>query len=99
MESDEKQDEKSSPTRREFLTSVVALSGFPFFLGDPMSIIAQTGKSLPGNSPATIPGSDTSIIGGYGSWAAGIVEKPPLLSFRNPQWTDLSIWQRFEYRR
>ena len=93
MESHEKQYENASPSRREFLTSIAALSGFPFLLSDPMSIIAQTGNSLSGNSTESIPSGDTSIIGRYGSWAAGIVEQPPLLSFRNPQFSDLSNWR------
>ena len=44
-------------------------------------------------SPGSISSGDTSIIGGYGSWAAGIAEQPSLLSFRNPQWSDLSVWR------
>jgi len=75
MESNKKQQKLTSPSRREFLTSIAALSGFPFLLSEPMSIFAQTGKSLPGKPPITTPGGDTSIIGGYGSWAAGIAEQ------------------------
>jgi len=93
MESNKKKEKLRSPSRREFLTSVAALSTFPFLHGDPMSIITQPEKLPPGNSPAIMPGNDTSIIGGYGSWAAGVVEQPPMLSFRNPQWSDLSIWR------
>jgi len=93
MESNKKQEDITLPSRREFLTSVAALSGLPFLRIDPMRIIPQTGNSLSGSSQGSIASGNTSIIGGYGSWAAGIVEKPSLLSFRNPQWSDLSIWQ------
>ena len=37
--------------------------------------------------------NDQSIIGLYGSWAVKNMPDPPLLSFRNPKWTDLRTWQ------
>ena len=37
--------------------------------------------------------NDQSIIGLYGPWAVKNMPDPPLLSFRNPKWSDLKIWQ------
>lgn len=35
-----------------------------------------------------------NMIGAYGDWAAGLVNDPPKLSFRNPAFSDVRDWQR-----
>ncbi|ULQ52656.1 alpha/beta hydrolase family protein [Flavihumibacter fluvii] len=45
-----------------------------------------------GNS--ILPGEQTSIIGAYGNWAAGLTEnKLPSLSFRNTAFKDIASWK------
>ena len=34
-----------------------------------------------------------NLIGAYGSWAAGLANDPPNLSFRNPKWQDVEKWR------
>jgi len=43
--------------------------------------------------PQSFVKKDQSVIGTYGPWAAGNLNDPPALSFRNPKWTDLKNWQ------
>ncbi|HXJ39039.1 MAG TPA: hypothetical protein VNH18_07160 [Bryobacteraceae bacterium] len=35
-----------------------------------------------------------NMIGAYGDWAAGLVQDPPKLSFRRPDQTSVTAWQR-----
>lgn len=42
----------------------------------------------------------TSLIGVYGAWAAGLIEKElPLLSFRRKEWKDIKSWKPAAARR
>lgn len=80
-------------SRREFLTSAAALSSMPLLPYDLNDFLAPAGESVcDENCKKETKG--ISIIGQYGPWAAGIVENPPPLSFRNPYWTDLSNWRQ-----
>ena len=33
------------------------------------------------------------MLGAYGEWAAAIVEDPPRLSYRRPEFSDLNSWR------
>lgn len=44
-------------------------------------------KTMEGNLP------NKSIIGHYGQWAAGLLEDPAELSFRNDKWKNLDDWK------
>ncbi len=37
--------------------------------------------------------SEPNLIGAYGSWAAGLANDPPNLSFRNQKWQDVEKWR------
>jgi dienelactone hydrolase len=47
------------------------------------------------NTENMIPGQEqTSLIGIYGAWAAGLIEKElPLLSYRRQEWKDVKSWK------
>ena len=45
--------------------------------------------------PEPVLQSSTSLIGGYGQWAASLTEKSlPSFSFRNKKWQDLKTWKK-----
>jgi dienelactone hydrolase len=79
----------NSKPRRAFLKSSAIIGGISLLPGsvsgwihaDPLEAVVQSG-------------AEKSIIGGYGYWAAGIARKPPLLSYRNPGWSDLNTWKK-----
>lgn len=81
-------------SRREFIKkTALATTGLP---------IIQNTKSLDlfpdpmgtGVSRTTSRSAPTSIIGGYGEWAASLLKDPPKLSFRNPKWPNLEKWRK-----
>lgn len=42
-----------------------------------------------------VPDKNSSIVGAYGKWAAGLIEnKLPALSFRKPEFTDIDSWKK-----
>ncbi len=46
------------------------------------------------------PLKEQSIIGAYGTWAAGLIEKKlPSLSFRNKEFTNVESWQKMARKR
>ncbi|MDZ7608363.1 MAG: hypothetical protein U5K79_22890 [Cyclobacteriaceae bacterium] len=57
----------------------------------PDYVSALMPDSLDTTSP--MPFSEKSIIGAYGPWAAGLVNQPPALSFRNKQWKSIDKWR------
>ena len=83
-------DSSSSIDRRKFLASTAALGMIPVLAGgDGGTAFAQEvakKKILPDNSVK-------SVIGGYGSWAAGLAAEPASLSFRNDRWKDVNEWR------
>lgn len=88
---------KEKPTtpeksRRAFLTSAAALGSMSFIPYDLKDVFEHSDK--PVQNVATMEAKNgTSIIGEYGPWATEIVKDPPLLSFRNPQWSKLDSWR------
>lgn len=82
-------------TRREFMASAAAMGALPFvapaFSGFANSLTNtdQMNKTL-----NEMLNGEKSIIGQYGSWAADLANKPPLLSFRNDKFKDLASWKK-----
>jgi dienelactone hydrolase len=77
-------------SRRKFLKSTAVLGS--------LSVIPASLRGY--DNPATWPspvepihGSLKSIIGSYGTWADGLAENPPSLSFRKNEWTNLDSWK------
>jgi dienelactone hydrolase len=92
MEIHKKHSERKVKSRRAFLKSAAALSSLPF-LPYNLTIFPPARRFSRLIHPKT-DGEGKSIIGGYGSWAEGIVESPPLLSFRSPEWTNINNWRQ-----
>ncbi|WP_299531308.1 hypothetical protein [Ulvibacterium sp.] len=84
---------KTSKSRREFLTSAMALSSIPLF-PYPLNIADESilGPHME-ESTFNIDGTK-SIIGAYGDWATSLVANPPELSFRHTEWTNLNHWRQ-----
>ena len=82
------QKNNSSYTRRKFLKSTAVAGGMSFIPGSILSI-----ENMKVTTTLSGSGSEKSIIGSYGPWAANIAKKPPLLSFRNSEWKDLDSWR------
>jgi len=78
-----------SQPRRQFLKTS-ALIGSISLMPDYVSGI------IPGLEEGSLPSkvAEKSIIGAYGSWAAGLVDQPPALSFRNKQWKSIDKWRK-----
>lgn len=80
-------------SRRKFvMTSAGIIAGLSY-----ISPIGALAGELPVSSTAKNTASfnmEKSIIGGYGPWAATLAPNPPKLSFRNPQWSEISSWKR-----
>jgi dienelactone hydrolase len=81
-------DTDHSDARRKFLKRSAVIGGVSL-LPAPITGLADFTKVEKIRN--TVSGS--SIIGGYGPWAAGLVDKPPLLSFRKEEWDDISLWR------
>ncbi|WP_211341798.1 dienelactone hydrolase family protein [Ulvibacterium marinum] len=93
MKSSNGPSKKTSKSRREFLTSAMALSSIPLF---PYSL--HMGKEsilgLPTKESIFTTDGNKSIIGAYGNWATSLVSDPPELSFRHTKWTNLDQWRQ-----
>lgn len=75
-------------SRRAFIKSSALVGG--------LSVLPGTIEKLAYSDPMEFLKNvqeGQSIIGSYGPWAAGLVNDPPQLSFRNPRWTDLELWR------
>ncbi|MGI9543820.1 MAG: hypothetical protein ACR2MX_11205, partial [Cyclobacteriaceae bacterium] len=83
----------SEKSRRAFLASAAALSSMSFIPGNLRDVLDHAEESVQNMANNRKVKDGISIIGGYGPWAAGIVKDPPLLSFRNPRWSDLENWR------
>ena len=76
-------------TRRDFIRHSLASAA-----------VLPAWNTLAGYSPSVSsshsPMSDVqpNLIGAYGPWAAGMVDKLPTLSFRQPHVTDLNAWRK-----
>ncbi len=84
--------------RRQFL-KLAALTGFgsgSLVNAFSFSPRTTTDALLPEDKPARPPGNDSlSLIGLYGPWAAGLIEKQlPLISYRRDEWNDLTKWKK-----
>ena len=75
-----------SVDRRQFLASTAAIAAIPLLLN--VSEGAAAAQDVV--APATAP---KSVIGSYGSWAAGIANEPPTLSIRNGRPKDIETWR------
>lgn len=80
--------------RRTFIKKTAfACAALPFLS---RGIASSLGPVSLSNNKAMIEDiSSKSIIGSYGEWAAGLLENPPELSFRNEKWQHIDTW-RFE---
>ncbi|HYI77641.1 MAG TPA: hypothetical protein VEW65_08455, partial [Chryseolinea sp.] len=88
--------------RREFIkltgmtTLGIASAGFSNALGKTLTNLEmpENCSAMESQSPS---GTDvtSSIIGAYGSWAAGLTEnKLPALSFRKQEFTNIDSWKK-----
>ena len=68
--------------RRQFLASTAAIGALPVL----MNVSGATAVAQDVVAPVN---STKSIIGGYGSWAAGLSNEPGLMSLRNGGRKDL----------
>ena len=81
--------------RRKFLklfgTSSIGLAITNIFAKD----ITPSQAHIPPFYGTDVIGENTSIIGEYGRWASGLLEKElPSFSLRKDAWTDLATWQK-----
>jgi dienelactone hydrolase len=76
-------------SRRKFLKSTAMLGGISMFPDYMQGVPLKDRLSY---LPVDLAGK--SIIGSYGPWADGLVEDPPLLSYRKNDWADLGSWQK-----
>lgn len=74
--------------RRDFLASTAALGMLPL-----LSNAIQAEETATATAPPDISGKK-SLIGDYGSWAAGLANDPPQLSFRLNRWSDVDAWRK-----
>lgn len=74
----------TATTRRDFLKSTAILGGVSILPGSASGFMDATLVDS-----EKIIANEKSIIGSYGPWASGLVEDPPLLSFRNKDNGDL----------
>lgn len=82
----------SSVTRRKFIKSTAAMSSLALMPGAAFSLAGKpfTIKKEVMSSTDQI---QKSIIGEYGSWAAGLAKDPPEFSFRQKKYNDLDKWK------
>ena len=80
--------DKHNPSRRKFMKSSVAIGGLSFF-PESVNDIGNMNKT---ETTRNIE-NPKSIIGIYGDWANGLVERPAKLSFRNDKWKDIDQWR------
>ena len=83
---------RENTSRRAFIKKTAyACSAFPFLTrGIPSSLISTTPSKYRAMAQEL---SSKSIIGSYGKWAAGLLETPGKLSFRNDAYKDLDSWK------
>lgn len=85
-----KSDQYNLPNRRrEFFKISVSAFAFPFIMDKSLLSSNLKPENVIMKELSTDP---KSIIGGYGKWAASLIKPVPSLSFRNPNWKDLSSW-------
>lgn len=79
--------------RRQFLVATAVLSATTRLEGKALDM--QVGPNAAGGEQAGTadPAINKSIIGQYGSWAAGLVEDPPLLSLRREKSPGIDAWR------
>lgn len=79
--------------RRQFLAATATVSATTLF--ETKALGMQVGSKTTGSAQAVAPASSIvkSIIGEYGSWAAGLVEDPPQLSLRREQMLGIDAWR------
>ncbi len=76
-------------TRREFVVSAASIGALPFI----SPTFGNFTNPLKKNNQMDINSNNKSIIGDYGDWASGLVNDPPLFSYRNKAWNDLVSWK------
>ena len=84
---------KNPKSRREFIKKTAyACTAFPFISRGVSDTECHFRPLI--TSELYGKGKNTSIIGAYGEWAAGLVNDPPKLSFRKKHWQHLDIWRK-----
>lgn len=84
---------KNPKSRREFIKKTAyACTGFPFISRGILD--SEHHIKLLKTNDFFSKNKNTSIIGAYGEWAAGLVHDPPSLSFRKKHWQDLDAWKK-----
>jgi len=78
------------------------LKNFPYnydeTMTDDLSMTIPDEKTI--LQPASSPEAETSLIGIYGKWAAGLTgDAPPSLSFRRKEWKDPDSWKNIAKKR
>ena len=79
-------------SRRDFLTTTSALSGF-MLVPDPLIQLFSGTHNTEYMKSAKSMNKEKSIIGQYGFWADNLSAHPPILSFRNPGWKNIDSWR------
>ena len=79
--------------RRQFLATAAVVSATTLIEGKALGM--QVGPNAIGGAQSDAAASPItkSIIGQYGSWAAGLVEDPPQLSLRREQSSGIDAWR------
>jgi dienelactone hydrolase len=74
--------------RREFLKTTALIGSMALWPGDAYGLFSGTAEN-----PLPPAGAGKSIIGAYGTWAAGLVNQPPALSLRKDRWKSIGSWK------
>lgn len=77
--------------RRRFLAATSTVAATTLLEGKVLGM--QVGSKATGGEQSNTTPIAKSIIGQYGTWAAGLVEEPPLLSLRREQSTGIDAWR------
>lgn len=82
----------TSASRRQFIKSAATIGSLTFVPEASISLTQQIpdAQSEPQNAVAR---EQMSIIGMYGSWAAGLQKDPALLSFRQQKFKNIDTWR------
>jgi len=75
-------------SRRKFIKSTAAMGSLSILPPYMQGMHVKDGYSYPLTDK-----QEKSIIGNYGTWADGLVEDPPSLSYRKKDWNDLESWR------
>ena len=77
-------------SRQNFIKPTAAMNRLTYM---PEAANSKHGHPLAGQSPENDPDVQKSIMGIYGPWAAGLLNDPPELSFRNQNFQNPDEWR------